>query len=57
MEYSDFCVNVIKLANNEIEYNQLINIFDENSDIYDIENTYDYIYELKNKYHSSIYVI
>lgn len=57
MEYSDFCVNVIKLANNEIEYNQLINIFDENSDIFDIENTYDYIYELKNKYHSNIYVI
>jgi hypothetical protein len=57
MEYSDFCINVIKLANNEIEYNQLINIFDENSDINEIEDTYDYIYELKNKYNSYIYVI
>ena len=57
MEYFDYCINVIKLANNETEYNQLINIFDENSDIYEIEDTYDYIYELKNKYNSNIYVI
>lgn len=49
MEYFDYCINVIKLSKNEDEYNRLINIFDENSNIYDIENTYDYIYELKNE--------
>jgi hypothetical protein len=48
MEYIDYCFNVIKLADNEDEYQILINIFNENSDIYIIDDTYDYIYKLKN---------
>jgi len=47
MEYSDYCINVIKLANNEDEYKILINIFNKNSDIYIIDDTYDYICYLK----------
>ena len=51
MEYFDYCVNVIKLSKNEEDYIQLINLFDSNSNIDDIENTYEYIYQLKNKFY------
>jgi len=47
MNYSDYEVNILNLCDNEDDYNILLSLFDNNSNIDDIENTYNYISNLK----------
>lgn len=54
MEYCDYSVNILNLCNNEDEYNILLSLFNNNSDINDIDNTYEYIMNLKTFINNNI---
>ena len=49
MEYFDWKFNINNFCENEEDYYKLVSLFNENSNIEDMEYVYNYIYSLKTK--------